>query len=94
MATVTLKSVYKIYEGGVQAVSDFNLDIDDKEFIVLVGPSGLWKNNHTAYGSGSRRNIRRRNLHRRQTYERCSTEGPRYSDGFPKLCSLSAHDSL
>ncbi len=43
MATVSLKSVYKIYEGGVQAVSDFNLDIDDKEFIVLVGPSGCGK---------------------------------------------------
>jgi multiple sugar transport system ATP-binding protein len=43
MATVTIKNVYKIYEGGVQAVSNFNLDIDDKEFIVLVGPSGCGK---------------------------------------------------
>ena len=43
MATVTLKGLYKIYPGGVQAVSDFNLDIEDKEFIVLVGPSGCGK---------------------------------------------------
>ncbi len=43
MATVTLKNLYKIYPGGVQAVSDFNLDIEDKEFIVLVGPSGCGK---------------------------------------------------
>ena len=43
MATVTLKNMYKIYPGGVQAVSDFNLDIEDKEFIVLVGPSGCGK---------------------------------------------------
>ncbi len=43
MATVTMKSLYKIYPGGVEAVSDFCLDIEDKEFIVLVGPSGCGK---------------------------------------------------
>jgi len=43
MASVTLKNIYKIYDGGVEAVSNFNLDIEDKEFIVLVGPSGCGK---------------------------------------------------
>ena len=43
MASVTLKHIYKIYQGGVTAVSDFTLDIEDKEFIVLVGPSGCGK---------------------------------------------------
>ncbi len=43
MATVSLKGIYKIYEGNVTAVSDFNLEIADKEFIVLVGPSGCGK---------------------------------------------------
>src|SRR5665647_2976888 len=43
MASVTLKSIYKVYEGGVTAVSDFNLEVADKEFIVLVGPSGCGK---------------------------------------------------
>lgn len=43
MASVTLKNVYKIYNGGVTAVSDFNLEIQDKEFIILVGPSGCGK---------------------------------------------------
>jgi multiple sugar transport system ATP-binding protein len=43
MASVTLKGVYKIYEGNVTAVSDFNLEIKDKEFIILVGPSGCGK---------------------------------------------------
>lgn len=43
MASVRLKGVYKRYPGGVTAVSDFNLDIEDKEFIVLVGPSGCGK---------------------------------------------------
>lgn len=43
MADVVLKHVYKIYPGGVTAVKDFNLEIQDKEFIVLVGPSGCGK---------------------------------------------------
>lgn len=43
MADVTLKHVYKVYEGGVRAVNDFDLEIKDKEFIVFVGPSGCGK---------------------------------------------------
>ncbi len=43
MASVTLNGIYKRYSGGVVAVSDFNLDIEDKEFIILVGPSGCGK---------------------------------------------------
>lgn len=43
MASVKLKHVFKRYDGGVTAVSDFNLDIEDKEFIILVGPSGCGK---------------------------------------------------
>ena len=43
MASVRLKNVYKKYEGNVIAVSDFNIDIEDKEFIILVGPSGCGK---------------------------------------------------
>ena len=43
MAGLNLKGIYKRYPGGVTAVGDFNLDIEDKEFIVLVGPSGCGK---------------------------------------------------
>ena len=43
MADLQLKGIYKRYSGGVTAVSDFNLDIEDKEFIILVGPSGCGK---------------------------------------------------
>src|SRR5574344_2546395 len=43
MASLSLRHVYKRYPGGVTAVSDFNLEIEDKEFIVLVGPSGCGK---------------------------------------------------
>ena len=36
MASVSLQHIYKVYAGGVTAVSDFNRDSKDKEFIVLV----------------------------------------------------------
>src|SRR5690554_1402144 len=43
MATVKLKDINKIYDNNVQAVFDFSLDVNHKEFIVLVGPSGCGK---------------------------------------------------
>lgn len=43
MAELKLKGLNKIYDNGVQAVFDFNMDIKDKEFIVFVGPSGCGK---------------------------------------------------
>ncbi len=43
MADLLLENIYKVYEGGVRAVSDFNLKIEDKEFVVFVGPSGCGK---------------------------------------------------
>ena len=43
MAKVFLKNVRKIFPGGVQAVSNANLEIEDKEFMVFVGPSGCGK---------------------------------------------------
>lgn len=43
MANLSLKKIYKVYQGNVVAVSDFNLEIEDKEFIILVGPSGCGK---------------------------------------------------
>jgi len=43
MASIKLDSITKVYPGDVLAVSDFNLEIEDKEFIILVGPSGCGK---------------------------------------------------
>ena len=33
MASLLLKDIYKVYQSGVVAVTDFTLDIEDKEFI-------------------------------------------------------------
>lgn len=40
---ISLKHINKIYDNHIQAVYDFNLDIDKNEFIVFVGPSGCGK---------------------------------------------------
>jgi ABC-type polar amino acid transport system ATPase subunit len=43
MAKVLLENVCKIYPGDVTAVHDASLEIEDREFVVLVGPSGCGK---------------------------------------------------
>jgi len=43
MSNLSLRHIYKVYEGNVTAVKDFNLEIEDKEFVVFVGPSGCGK---------------------------------------------------
>ena len=43
MAGLSIKNMCKVYAGGVTAVRDFNLEIENEEFVVLVGPSGCGK---------------------------------------------------
>ena len=43
MASVRLKNVVKVFDKNVTAVNNVNIDIEDKEFMVLVGPSGCGK---------------------------------------------------
>ncbi|MCM1164486.1 MAG: ATP-binding cassette domain-containing protein, partial [Ruminococcus sp.] len=43
MSDLKLQHLDKIYDNKVQAVFDFNLDVRNGEFIVLVGPSGCGK---------------------------------------------------
>jgi len=43
MSTLKFINVNKVYKNNVQAVYDFNLEVNDKEFIVFVGPSGCGK---------------------------------------------------
>ena len=43
MASLSLNNLCKVYPNGFVAVKDFNLEIEDKEFIIFVGPSGCGK---------------------------------------------------
>lgn len=43
MSGIVLKNICKQYDGEYYAVKNFNLDIQDREFIIFVGPSGCGK---------------------------------------------------
>ena len=43
MAEIVLEHITKRFPDGSLAVNDFNLDIIDGEFVILVGPSGCGK---------------------------------------------------
>ncbi len=43
MASISLKNICKKYPNGFEAVKDFNMEIEDKEFIIFVGSSGCGK---------------------------------------------------
>lgn len=66
MAGLVFKNLCKQYEGGeTPAVSDLSLEIDDKEFVVLVGPSAVENQPHCGWWQGWRRSRR----------ENCSSMG-------------------
>ena len=43
MARVLLENLTKVFDGKITAVSDFSLEIADREFMVIVGPTGCGK---------------------------------------------------
>ena len=43
MGSISLRNVRKVYPSGYEAVKNFNLEIEDGDFVVVVGPSGCGK---------------------------------------------------
>ena len=43
MASVTVRQLSKVYDGGIQALHHLDLDVPDGELLVLLGPSGSGK---------------------------------------------------
>ena len=58
MATVRLQAVKKAYIKDQLVVKNFDLDINDGDFIVLVGPSGCGKSTVLRMIAGPWRNLR------------------------------------
>ena len=40
MASLSLRHLSKTYDNGVNAIRDFTLEVDDKEFMIFAGPVG------------------------------------------------------
>ena len=94
MASLSLKHINKTYPNGFEAVKDFNLEIEDKEFIIFVGPSGCGKSTTLRMIAGLEDITSGRTEDRRQSSKRCRAEGQRYRDGIPELRSVSAYDRI
>ena len=43
MAQVSLRNVSKVFPGGIEAVKGVSLEVEDREFLVILGPSGCGK---------------------------------------------------
>mgnify|MGYP000575812060 CR=1 FL=1 len=49
MANVSLRHIYKIYDGGVTAVTDFNLEIAGSGVYHICRTFRMWKIHNTSY---------------------------------------------
>ena len=90
MASVSLREVYKKYSGGVIAVSDFDIEIQDKEFIILVGPSGCGKSTTLRMIAGLEE------ISEGELYigDRLVNDVAPKDRDIPELRSVSTHDSI
>jgi len=93
MANLSLRHMYKTYDGDVTAVNDFNLEIDDKEFVVFVGPSGCGKSTILRMIAGLEE-ITKGELYIDGELKNDVSPKDRYCNGFSKLCTLPSHDSI
>ncbi len=94
MAELVLDHIFKVYDNKITAVSDFNLHIKDKEFIVFVGPSGCGKSTTLRMIAGLE------DISDGSFYidgDRMNDVAPKRSqhcDGISKLRTLSAYDCV
>ena len=95
MVEIALKNINKKYENNdFLSVTDFNLDIKDKEFIVFVGPSGCGKSTTLRMVAGLE-DISEGELYiGDKLVNDVAPKRPRYCDGFPKLCLIPSYDCI
>ena len=93
MATVTFDKAQRWYPGADKpTVPGIDLEIQDGEFMVLVGPVRVRQVHHPADARGPGGDQRRQDLHRRPRRHERAAEGPGHRDGVPELRALPAHD--
>ena len=94
MASLSLKHINKTYPNGFEAVKDFNLEIEDKEFIIFVGPSGCGKSTTLRMVAGLEEITSGELKIGDRVVNDVEPKDPRYRHGFPELRPVSAHDSI
>lgn len=66
MATIQFSHISKSFSAGTDAVKNFNLDVSDGEFLVIVGSSGCGKSTVLRMVAGLEENYFRRAQNQRQ----------------------------
>ena len=94
MSEITFESVGKVYPGGTRAIHDVDLEIDDGEFVVLVGPSGRGKSTLLRMLAGLEEITEGVVKIGDRVVNDVPPEGPRHRDGVPELRALPAHECL
>ena len=91
MAEIVLDDVWKVYSDGTEAVRALDLEIEDKEFMVLVGPSGCGKTTALRMVAGLEVDLTRRDPIGERVVNDRAAEGSRHRDGVPELRAVPAH---
>ena len=78
MSGLTLKNINKTFPGDQQAIRDFNLEVKDREFLILVGP--------TACGKST---LLRQSDDRWNGYDGCGPEREKRRNAFQEQRALS-----
>ena len=92
MAEIILDHITKRYPDGSLAVDDFNLDIADGEFVILVGPSGCGKSTTLNMIAGLEDITSGELRIGGQVVNTQVAQGPGHRDGVPELRAVPAHD--
>ena len=94
MANVTFKNIKKVYDKNITAVDDFNLEINDREFVVFVGPSGCGKSTTLRMVAGLEEITEGELYIDGALVNTIPPKGQGYRHGISELCALSAYDGV
>ena len=93
MSKVILKNIRKTYDNNKTVINNVNLEIQDKEFIVLVGASGCGKSTLLRMIAGLEDISSGEIYIDDKKVNNIPPKRQRYRICIPELCTISAHDS-
>ena len=94
MASLSLTNVCKVYPNGFEAVKDFNLEVEDQEFIIFVGPSGCGKSTTLRMIAGLEEISSGELKIDGKSCKRRRAKRQRYRNGIPELRIISTYDCI